>query len=136
METLLQQVKDLPTDEKHRFFQKMCEDLTLGDLVKIVPQLEEAWDVEAKPAMPDWMKQQQQPEEEAEQTEFDVIVTACGAKRIAVVKASRQATGMQLKEANALLKMLPATVLAKADREKAEAVKTQLEDAGATVEIR
>jgi len=138
MEALLEQVQSLSSEDRLLFFQKMAEGLTVGELVKLVPQLEEAWDVEAKPAVPDWMKGggQQQVEEEVEQTEFDVVVTGAGDKRIQVVKGVRQATGMQLKDANELLKQLPATIAQKLSKDKAEELKKVVEEAGGTAELK
>jgi len=137
MEALLEQVNALSTDDKLIFFRKMSENLTLGEIVKLVPQLEEAWDVKATPAVPDWMKQGggQEVEEEVEQTEFDVVVTNTGSKRIQVVKIARVLADISLKESSDLLKQLPATVLTKVGKDKAAAAKTQLEESGATVEI-
>lgn len=138
MEELLTQVKDLSPDDRLVFFQRFAENMTLGELTKLIPQLEDAWDVEAKPQMPDWLgKVRDTPEEEeVEQTEFDVVVMDTGAKRIQVVKAVRKATDMQLKDANTLLKELPATVSQKQSKDKAEEMKKIIEEAGGKVEIK
>ena len=136
MEKLLEQAKALPVDDQKVFFRKFIESMTVGNIIPLVKELEEAWDVEAVPQIPDWMNQGPQEEEEKEQTQFDVIVTDCGPKRITTVKAARQASGMLLRDVNALLKGLPATLLTKVSREVAEDAKKQLEEAGGTVEIR
>lgn len=71
-----------------------------------------------------------------EKTEFDVILAAAGANKVAVIKAVRGATGLGLKEAKDLVESAPATLkegVAKAD---AEALKKELEEAGAQVEIK
>ncbi|CUB03854.1 50S ribosomal protein L7/L12 [Marinomonas fungiae] len=71
-----------------------------------------------------------------EQTEFDVVLTAAGDKKVNVIKAVRGATGLGLKEAKAMVDGAPATVKEGASKEEAEALKKELEEAGATVEIK
>lgn len=73
---------------------------------------------------------------EEEQTEFDVVITAAGDKKIQVIKEVRSATGLGLKEAKALVDEAPNPVKEALSREDAEALKTQLEEAGATVELK
>ena len=73
---------------------------------------------------------------EEEQTEFDVVITAAGDKKIQVIKEVRSATGLGLKEAKALVDEAPNSVKEALSREDAEALKTQLEEAGATVELK
>ena len=75
-------------------------------------------------------------EEAAEQTEFDVILEAAGDKKIQVIKAVREATGLGLKEAKEIVDNAPKAVKEKASKEEAEAVKTALEEAGATVGLK
>ena len=72
----------------------------------------------------------------AEQTEFDVILEAAGDKKIQVIKAVREATGLGLKEAKEIVDNAPKAVKEKASKEEAEAVKTALEEAGATVGLK
>ncbi|WP_059122882.1 50S ribosomal protein L7/L12 [Vibrio sp. MEBiC08052] len=71
-----------------------------------------------------------------EQTEFDVILTSAGANKVAVIKAVRGATGLGLKEAKALVDGAPAPIKEGAEKAEAEALKAQLEEAGATVELK
>jgi len=71
-----------------------------------------------------------------EKTEFDVIVTDAGAKKIAVIKAIRALTGLGLKEAKTAAEELPSTVKEGISKEDAEAAKATLEEAGATVEVK
>jgi large subunit ribosomal protein L7/L12 len=71
-----------------------------------------------------------------EKTEFDVIVTDAGAKKIAVIKAIRALTGLGLKEAKTAAEELPSTVKEGISKEDAEAAKAELEAAGATVEVK
>ena len=72
----------------------------------------------------------------AEQTEFDVVMTSFGAKKIAVIKAVRGMTGLGLKEAKAMVEEVPAKVKEAVSKEDAEEAKAKLEEAGATVEIK
>ncbi|MCD6580437.1 MAG: 50S ribosomal protein L7/L12 [Desulfuromusa sp.] len=71
-----------------------------------------------------------------EQTEFDVILTAAGDKKINVIKAVRAITGLGLKEAKAVVDGAPAPVKEGASKDEAEDVKKQLEEAGASVELK
>jgi len=71
-----------------------------------------------------------------EQTEFDVVLTAVGDKKINVIKVVRAITGLGLKEAKDLVDGAPNTVKEAAGKEEAEGIKTQLEEAGASVELK
>ena len=73
---------------------------------------------------------------EEEQTEFDVVLTGAGEKKIQVIKVVRAATGLGLKEAKALVDDAPNPVKEAVSKEDAEALKTQLEEAGGTVELK
>ena len=73
---------------------------------------------------------------EEEQVEFDVILTAAGDKKIQVIKEVRALTSLGLKEAKDLVDSAPKPVLEKASKEDAEKAKAQLEEAGATVELK
>ena len=74
--------------------------------------------------------------EEEEQTEFDVILASIGDKKIAVIKAVREATGLGLKEAKAVVDGAPGAVKEKISKEEADQLKALLEEAGAAVEIK
>jgi len=74
--------------------------------------------------------------EEEEKTEFDVILVAAGEKKINVIKEVRAITGLGLKEAKDLVEAAPKPVREKVTKEEADKVKTQLEGAGATVEVK
>jgi large subunit ribosomal protein L7/L12 len=71
-----------------------------------------------------------------EKTEFDVILEAAGEKKINVIKAVRAATGLGLKEAKDLVEGTPATVKEALPKEEAEALKKELEEAGAKVVLK
>ncbi|MEK4076594.1 MULTISPECIES: 50S ribosomal protein L7/L12 [unclassified Paenibacillus] len=73
---------------------------------------------------------------EAEQSEFDVILTSAGASKINVIKAVREITGLGLKEAKELVDNAPKALKEKVAKEEAEAVKAKLEEAGASVEVK
>ncbi len=72
----------------------------------------------------------------AEQTEFNVVMTAFGSNKVAVIKAVRAITGLGLKEAKAAVEGVPTPVKEGASKDEAEEIKKQLEEAGATVEIK
>ena len=71
-----------------------------------------------------------------EQTEFDVILTGFGDKKVKVIKVVRALTGLGLKEAKDLVEGVPAAVKEAVSKAEAEDVKKQLEEAGATVEVK
>ncbi|MBQ6147253.1 50S ribosomal protein L7/L12 [Candidatus Saccharibacteria bacterium] len=70
-----------------------------------------------------------------EKSEFDVVLKEAGAQKIAVIKAVKEATGLGLGEAKAIVDGAPATVKEKVKKDEAEALKKALEEAGATVEL-
>jgi len=72
----------------------------------------------------------------AEQTEFDVILTSFGANKVSVIKAVRALTGLGLKEAKGVVESAPAPLKEAVSKDEAEDVKKQLEEAGASVEIK
>jgi large subunit ribosomal protein L7/L12 len=76
------------------------------------------------------------PEEEDEKTEFDVVLTAPGDKKIQVIKEVRALTSLGLKEAKDLVDSAPKPVLENVPREQAEKAKAQLEAAGGSVELK
>ena len=71
-----------------------------------------------------------------EKTEFDVVLAEAGANKVAVIKAVRGATGLGLKEAKDLVESAPANLKEGFSKEEAEALKKELEEAGAKVEIK
>lgn len=72
----------------------------------------------------------------AEQTEFDVVLTSFGEKKVGVIKAVRGITGLGLKEAKELVEGAPAPIKEGVEKAEAEDVKKQLEEAGASVELK
>jgi large subunit ribosomal protein L7/L12 len=71
-----------------------------------------------------------------EKTEFDVILASFGANKVGVIKAVRAITGLGLKEAKDLVEGAPAPIKEAASKDEAEGIKKQLEEAGATVEVK
>lgn len=71
-----------------------------------------------------------------EQTEFDVVLSSTGDKKVNVIKAVRALTGLGLKEAKDMVDGAPATIKEGVSKEEAEEAKKQLEEAGATVELK
>ena len=134
---LVQAIHDLPLEEQLETLEALLGGLTIGTVVKLVPRLEEAWDVKVRPDFSGTPPV----EEEKEQTEFSVLITEMGPKRLTVVKAVRSVTQLDLKKSKGLLKGLldeglPALIREKISRDEAEAAKSKLEESGATVEIK
>ena len=75
-------------------------------------------------------------EEEEEKTDFDVVLTGAGDKKIQVIKAVRELTGLGLKEAKDLVESAPSNVLEGAKKDDAEAAKTKIEDAGGSADLK
>lgn len=75
-------------------------------------------------------------EEAAEQSEFDVILKAAGGSKLAVVKLVKELTGLGLKEAKGVVDGAPAPIKEGVSKEEAESLKSQLEEAGAEVEVK
>jgi len=115
------------------------EGMTVLELSELVKALEEKFGVSASaPMMMGSMPgaaAEAAPEEE-EQTSFDVILTGPGDKKIQVIKVVRSLTSLGLKEAKELVDSAPKAVREGVNRDEAEDVKKQLEEAGAGVEIK
>ena len=121
------------TDELLEAFGEM----TLVELSEFVKAFEEKFDVEAAaPAAVAVAAPGGAGPAEEEKDEFDVILSAVGDKKIQVIKAVRAITSLGLAEAKALVDGAPKAVLEKAKKEDAEKAKSQLEEAGATVELK
>jgi len=117
---------------------KIAEDLsslTVMEAADLSKLLEEKWGVSAAaPAAA--AAAPAAAEAAAEQTEFDVILAGAGERKIEVIKAVRAITGLGLKEAKAVVDGAPAPVKEGVSKADAEEVKTQLEAAGAKVEVK
>jgi large subunit ribosomal protein L7/L12 len=116
------------------------KEMTLLELSEFIKQFEETFDVTAAAAAPVMMAAAGGggggAEEAEEQTEFDVILTGAGDKKIQVIKEVRALTSLGLKEAKDLVDGAPKPVLEKVAKEQADAAKETLEGAGASVEIK
>ena len=112
--------------------------MTVLELSDFVKELEDKFGVTAAApvAMAAAAPAAQAQEEAAEKTEFDVVLTAIGDKKIQVIKAVRAITGLGLKEAKELVDSAPKPVKEGVGKEEAEQMKKKLEAAGATVELK
>ena len=109
--------------------------LTLLELNELVKAVEEEFGVSAAPIAAVAVAGAAAPAAE-EKTEFDVILASFGAKKLDVIKAVREITGLGLKDAKDLVEGAPKAVKEGATKEEAENIKKALEDAGATVELK
>jgi large subunit ribosomal protein L7/L12 len=113
--------------------------MTLLELSDFIKKFEETFDVKAAAAAPMMMAAPgagAAAEEAEEQTEFDVVLTAAGDKKIQVIKEVRALTSLGLKEAKDLVDGAPNAVLEKVNKEAADKAKEVLESAGGSVEIK
>ncbi len=107
---------------------------TVLEINELVKALEEAWGVSAAAAVAVAGPAAAAPAEE--KTEFDVVLKAAGANKIAVIKEVRAITGLGLKDAKDMVEGAPKTVKEGASKEDAEKIAEQLKKAGAEVEIK
>lgn len=113
------------------------EEMSVLELSEFLKAFEEKFDVTAAAPMAMAVAAPAGGEAEAEeQSEFDVVLTAAGAQKIQVIKVVRGLTSLGLKEAKAVVDGAPNAVLEAVDKDAAEAAKAQLEEAGASVELK
>lgn len=110
--------------------------LTVLELSELVSAVEEEFGVSAAAAVAVAAPAEGGAATAEEKTEFDVVLTEVGANKIQVIKAVREATGLGLKEAKAIVDGAPATVKEAMPTADAEALKEALTAAGATVELK
>ena len=108
--------------------------MSVMEVVELITAMEEKFGVSAAAAVA--VAAGPAAEAAEEKTEFDVILTAAGANKVAVIKAVRAATSLGLKEAKDLVEAAPTAVKEAISKEEAEALKKELEAAGASVEIK
>ena len=125
-------------DEK---ISKMGDDiagLTLKEAVDLADYMKETYDIEPAAGGAVMMAGPAGggDEGDAEQTEFDVVLEAAGDKKIQVIKVVREATGLGLKEAKAIVDDAPKAVKEKATKEEAEELKAKIEEAGGSVNLK
>lgn len=108
------------------------------EIVELVKSLEEQWGVSAAApvAVAAATGAGAEAAEVEEQTEFDVVMTSFGSTKVAVIKVVRAATGLGLKESKDLVESVPGAVRQGVTKDEAEELKKQLEEAGASVEIK
>lgn len=112
------------------------KELTVLELSDLVHAIEEEFDVTAQAAVVAAAPAAGGAEAAAaEKTEFDVVLKSAGQSKINVIKVVKDAAGLGLKEAKALVDGAPANVLEKVSKDEAEALKAKLEEAGAEVEL-
>ena len=115
--------------------EKLSE-LTVLEAADLAKALEEKWGVSAAAAVAAGPAAAAPAEAVEEQTEFDVILTSDGGKKINVIKEVRAITGLGLGEAKALVEGAPKAVKEGINKDEAEKIKKQIEDAGGTVELK
>ena len=116
---------------------EFIKQMSVLDLAEMVKELEEVFGVSAAAPVAVAAAGPAAGEAAAEEkTEFDVVLTAIGEKKINVIKVVRAITGLGLKEAKDLVDGTPNTVKEAASKEEAEGIKAQLEEAGASVELK
>jgi large subunit ribosomal protein L7/L12 len=107
------------------------------EVVELVKMLEEEWGVSAAaPVAVAAGPAADGGEAAVEKDEFDVVMTSFGANKVSVIKAVRALTGLGLKEAKDTVEGVPSTIKEAVAKDEAEDVKKQLEEAGATVELK
>ncbi len=121
--------------------EKLIEELSnkpVMEIVDLVKALEEKWGVSAAPVAVAAASGGATADAEAveEQTEFNVVLTGFGENKVPVIKVVRSLTGLGLKEAKDLVEGVPSVVTEAASKEDSEETKKQLEEVGASVEIK
>ncbi|HIQ14434.1 MAG TPA: 50S ribosomal protein L7/L12 [Leucothrix sp.] len=110
--------------------------MSVMEIVELISDMEEKFGVSAAAAVAAAPVAGGEVAAVEEQTEFDVVMTSFGDNKISAIKAVRAITGLGLKEAKGMVEGVPATVKEGASKDDAEEVKKQLEEAGATVELK
>ena len=112
-------------------------DMSVMEVVELVQSMEDKFGVSAAAAVAIAPAAAAGDADAAEEKdEFDVVLASFGEKKVNVIKAVRAITGLGLKEAKALVDAAPSPIKEGVTKDEAEGVKTQLEEAGATVELK
>jgi|TARA_R110002073_G_scaffold191545_1_gene350259 large subunit ribosomal protein L7/L12 len=111
-------------------------EMSVMDLVELISAMEEKFGVSAAAAVAVAAPAAGEAASAEEQTEFDVILTSFGEKKVGVIKAVREATGLGLKEAKDLVESAPAPIKEGVAKAEAEEIKKKLEEAGASAELK
>jgi len=110
--------------------------MTVMEVVDLIEAMEEKFGVSAAAAVAAAPAAAGEVAAAVEKDEFDVVMTSFGANKVSVIKAVRAITGLGLKEAKDMVEGVPSTVKEGAAKAEAEEVKKQLEEAGASVELK
>ena len=110
--------------------------MTVLELVELKKKIEDEWGITAAAAVAVAAPGAAAPAEAEEKTAFDVMLTSAGQAKIGVIKVVRAVTGLGLKEAKDLVDSAPAAVKEGVNKEEADTIVAQLEEAGATVEVK
>ena len=114
--------------------------MSILEVTELVSELEEKWGVSAAAAVAQVAAPTAQDggggAAEEVQDEFDVVLASFGEKKVGVIKAVRAITGLGLKEAKEMVEAVPSTIKEATSKDDAEELKKQLEEAGATVELK
>ncbi len=110
--------------------------MSVMDVVELIEAMEEKFGVSAAAAVAAAPAAAGGGEAAAEKDEFDVMLTSFGEKKVAVIKAVRAITGLGLKEAKDMVESAPAAIKEAVSKSEAEEVQKQLEEAGASVELK
>lgn len=121
---------------RHEIIDAISE-MSVLDLSVLIKEMEDKFGVSAAaPVIGMAAAAEPEAEAEEEQTEFSVILTAVGAKKVAVIKVVRAAAGLGLKESKDLTESAPAAIVEGVTKEEAETLKKQIEQAGGSAEIK
>jgi len=115
---------------------KALGEMPVLELVELINELEDAWGVSAAAPVAVAAAAGGEVAAAEEKDEFDVILTGFGENKVAVIKAVRAVTGLGLKEAKDAVEGTPTPIKEAAGKDEAEELKKQLEEAGASVELK
>jgi len=110
--------------------------MSVMEVVELIEAMEDKFGVSAAAAVAAAPAAAAGGEAAAEKDEFDVVMTSFGANKVAVIKAVRGITGLGLKEAKEMVEGTPSTIKEGANKDEAEDIKKQLEEAGAEVDLK
>ena len=128
--------KEVIVPEKFQSLVSEIEKMSVMDLAELVKVLEEKFGVSAAAPMMAMAMPGAAAAAVEEKTSFDVELSAAGENKIAVIKVVKEITGLGLKEAKDMVDAAPKAIKAGVAKEEAEALKKQLEEAGASVELK
>lgn len=131
-----EEINKLSSEDKNSLLLEVFKSYNVLELKDFKDAFCETFDVSAAAAAPMMMAGPAGASAAEEPTEFDVILTSIGDKKIGVIKAVRALTSLGLKEAKELVEKAPHAVKEKVSKDEAEKVKTELEAAGAKAEVK